>query len=265
MQPSRRDTLRAGLAVALSSVAPRYAVADERSQSRLLVFAAASTKPAIDPVLEAWRKSSGRKVAVSYAGSGQLARQIEQGAPADIFISADAAWMTIVAEKGLVDASTRKALLGNRLVLIAPAASTSTIALGPGLDLLAHLAGGRLATGHTRTVPAGQYARAALEKLGAWPGVAGRLAETENVRAALMLVARGEAPLGIVYATDAKSEPAVRIVATFPEDSHPRIVYPVALTKNARPGASDLLAFLTSPMATSIFEAHGFIVPARPG
>ena len=264
MALDRRTTLL-GMIAAVAAARADCSEASDRARGSLVVFAAASLKPALDPVLAAWRSSSGQEVVVSYAGSGQLARQIEQGAPADLFVSADTTWMDHVASKKLIDIPTRVDLLGNLLVLVAPANAAPAIELTPGLDLAAHLRGGRLAIGNAQFVPAGVYGKAALQHLGAWSGVADKLAETENVRAALMLVTRGEASLGIVYRTDAISEPAARIIATFPEDSHPRIVYPAALTAGARADARELLAFLTSSTAKSIYEAHGFLVPGISG
>ena len=231
----------------------------------LTVFAAASMKNAVDDINAAFAKAPGIKVVSSYAASSALAKQIEAGAPADLFASADLEWMDYVAGKKLVKDDTRVNLLGNRLVLIAPRDSKlDNVAIGPGFDL-AKLAGdGRIATGDVRAVPVGQYAKAALEKLGAWNAAAPKFAMAENVRAALSLVGRGEAPLGIVYETDAKVEPNVKIVARFPEDSHPPIIYPVALTANAKPDAVRYIAFMRSGLAKTIFETHGFTFLIKP-
>lgn len=225
----------------------------------MTVFAAASLKNALDEVHAAYAKSgSGRPVA-AYAASSALARQIENGAPAQVFISADLDWMDYVEKKGLLAAGSRRNLLGNRLVLIAPAGSTAQVALAPGVNLAALLgASGRLAVGDPQHVPAGKYAKAALEKLGAWDGLSGRLAAAESVRAALAFVARGEAPLGIVYETDARAEPKARVVATFPEGLHPPVTYPAALLRGAKPEAAQYLQFLSSPQAKAIFARHGF-------
>ncbi|WP_183448524.1 molybdate ABC transporter substrate-binding protein [Microvirga lupini] len=233
-----------------------------------LVFAAASLKNALDEASGAWTRDTGKRAVVSYAASNALAKQIEAGAPADLFFSADLEWMDFVASKGLIKPESRISLLGNSLVLIAPKGSAMQVDLKPGLDLAPVLGGSRLAMGHADAVPAGKYGKAALEHLGAWAGVKDRIAQTENVRAALLLVSRGEAPLGIVYKTDAVSDPNVTIVATFPEGSHPPIVYPVALTKDSsKPQAASFLDYLSSDKAKPFFEKQGFTVlsKARPG
>jgi molybdate transport system substrate-binding protein len=231
----------------------------------IVVFAAASMKNALDEVNAEFTRRIGSKVVASYAASSALMKQIEEGAPADIFVSADLDWMDYGAQKKLIKDATRVNLLGNRLVLIAPTdSSLGSVTIGPGFDL-ARLAGdGRVATGDVRAVPAGKYAKAALEKLGSWAAAAPRLAMTENVRAALTLVARGEAPLGIVYATDAKVEPGVKIIGTFPDDSHPPIVYLVAATATAKPEAESYLAYLRSAAAKAVFERYGFTFLIRP-
>lgn len=225
----------------------------------LIVFAAASMKNALDDIGAAYAAKTGVKVVASYAASSALAKQIEQGAPADIFISADTDWMDYAIGKRAINEPTRVNLLGNSLVLIAPKDSgIDNVAIGPGLDL-AKLAGpGKITTGDVKAVPAGKYARAALEKLGAWQAAEPKFAMAENVRAALTLVARGEAVLGIVYATDAKIERGVRIVGTFPAESYPPIIYPVAATASAQPEAAGYLAFLRSSTAKAIFEKYGF-------
>jgi molybdate transport system substrate-binding protein len=231
----------------------------------LTVFAAASMKNALDDINAAYAAKTGVKTTVSYAASSALARQIEQGAPADVFISADTDWMDYAIGKKNINEPTRVNLLGNSIVLIAPKDSKiGNVTIGPGFDL-AKLAGdGRIATGDVRAVPVGKYAKAALEKLGAWTAAAPKFAMAENVRAALTLVGRGEAPLGIVYETDAKVEPNVKIVARFPEDSHPPIVYPVALTANAKPDAAKYIAFMRSSLAKTIFETYGFTFLIKP-
>jgi molybdate transport system substrate-binding protein len=227
----------------------------------VLVFAAASLKNALDDIAGQWQRQTGKRVAISYAASNNLIRQIEQGAPADIFISADLDWMDYGQQKNLIKPETRANLLGNRIVLIAPKDSTLSIKVEQGFDLAAALKGGRLAMGSVNSVPAGKYGKAALEKLGAWDGVKDHIAQAESVRAALLLVSRGETPLGIVYQTDAASEPAVRIVGTFPEDTHPPIVYPVALTKDSNNAtAADFLKYIRSPAAKPAFERQGFTV-----
>lgn len=224
------------------------------------VFAAASLKNALDDAAQAFTKQSGQTISISYAASSALAKQIEQSAPADIFISADLDWMDYLEERKLLLEGTRKNLLGNELVLIAPASSTLSVDIAPGFDLAGALAGGRLAVGSVQGVPAGKYAKAALETLKVWDSVADKLAQADNVRAALALVAQGEAPLGIVYKTDAFAEPKVKIVARFPEDTHPPIIYPAAILKEAAApdAAKAFLAFLGTPEAGTIFSKHGF-------
>ena len=236
--------------------APQARAADQD----VLVFAAASLKNALDDVIGLYGKENDTKVTVSYAASSALAKQIEQGAPAQLFISADLDWMDYLQERHLIAEGTRKNLLGNSLVLVAGKDSKQgDVAIGPGFDLATLLGDGRLAVGEVKAVPAGRYAKASLEHLGAWSGVEGKLAQAENVRAALALVARGEAPLGIVYKTDAASDPTVTIVGTFPADSHPPIIYPAALTTaGANDAALGFLAFLSTPAAKTVFEKHGF-------
>jgi molybdate transport system substrate-binding protein len=224
------------------------------------VFAAASLKTVLDAVTPTLAARAGVRVRVSYAGTPALAAQIEAGAPADLVVSADTDWMQYLADRGLVRVDSLVALIGNRLVLVAPSARPVHLTLAPGLALGDALGTGRLAVADPSTVPAGKYARAALTTLGVWRDVASRLAPAENVRAALVLVARGEAPLGIVYETDARAEPAVTIVARFPESSHPPIVYPVALTRaSTHPAAPRVLEALRSPDVRALFERHGFV------
>ncbi len=234
-------------------------------QTTLTVFAAASMKNALDEVDAAYTRKTGVKLVVSYASSSALMKQIEQGAPADVFVSADLDWMDYGSQKKVINDATRLNLLGNRIVLIAPKdAKLADVTIGPGFDL-AKLAGdGRVTTGDVRAVPVGKYAKPALEKLGAWTAVEPKMAMAENVRAALALVARGEAALGIVYETDAKVEPGVKIIGYFPADSHPPITYPVAATKDAKPQTNDYLAFLRSQAAKTIFEKYGFSFLIRP-
>ena len=250
-----------GLALALS-LAPGLAPLQAQAQDSVVIFAAASLKNALDEIAATWSKDTGKPAPkISYAASSALAKQLEQGAPADMFISADLDWMDYVAGKNLIKADTRFNLLGNKIVLIAPKDSkTATLAI-KGDDLAKALAGGRLSMANVESVPAGKYGKAALEKLGAWTAVKDSIAQAENVRAALLLVARGEAPLGIVYSTDAAAEPSVKIVATFPEDSHPPIIYPAALTKDAKNAdAKAFLDFLRSAKARTSFEKQGFTV-----
>ena len=231
----------------------------------LTVFAAASMKNALDDIDAAYTARTGIKVVASYAASSALAKQIEQGAPADIFLSADTDWMDYATTRKNISEPTRVNLLGNSIVLIAPKDSTiGHVAIEPGFDL-AKLAGyGKIATGDVKAVPVGKYARAALEKLGAWQAAEPKFAMAESVRAALTLVARGEASLGIVYATDARVEPGIKIVGSFPADSHPAIIYPVAATTTAKAEAADYLAFLRSFAAKTIFEKYGFAFLIRP-
>jgi molybdate transport system substrate-binding protein len=231
----------------------------------LTVFAAASMKNALDDVDTAFTAKTGITIAASYAASSTLAKQIEQGAPADIFLSADTDWMDYATGKKDINEQTRVNLLGNSIVLIAPKDSRiDTVTIGPGFDL-AKLAGdGKIATGDVKAVPVGKYAKAALEKLGAWQAAEPKFAMADSVRAALTLVARGEAALGIVYSTDAKVEPGVKIVGTFPADSHPAIIYPVAATTAAKAEAAEYLAYLRSSAAKAVFEKYGFTYLIRP-
>jgi molybdate transport system substrate-binding protein len=253
----------AALAAALVIAAVPHAV---RAQDKsITVFAAASMKNALDDVDAAFTKQSSIKVVASYDASSALMKQIEGGAPADVFVSADLKWMDYGSQKKLIKDDTRVNLLGNELVLIAAKDSKIVnVTIAPGFEL-AKLAGdGRIATGDVQAVPVGIYAKAALEKLGVWASVEPKMAMASNVRAALILVARGEAPLGIVYSTDAKVEPGVKIVGVFPENSHDPIIYPVAATVNAKPDATPYLAFLRSQAAKTIFESYGFAVLIKP-
>jgi molybdate transport system substrate-binding protein len=231
----------------------------------LVVFAAASMKNALDDIDAAFTAKTGVKVSASYAASSTLAKQIEQGAPADIFVSADTDWMDYAVSKKNIDEPSRVNLLGNSIVLIAPKDSKiDNVTIGPGFDL-AKLAGdGKIATGDVKAVPVGKYAKAALEKLGAWTAAEPKFAMAESVRAALTLVARGEAVLGIVYSTDAKVEPGVKIVGTFPPDTHPPIIYPVAATSTAKGEAKAYLDYLRSSAAKAVLEKYGFIYLIKP-
>lgn len=223
------------------------------------VFAAASLKGGLDDAAEAWTAKTGTKVRLSFAGSSALARQILQGAPADLFISASTEWMDVVEADGLLAPITRHDLFGNRLVLIAHG-EAEPITLTRETDMSALLGENRLAMALVDAVPAGIYGKAALEWFGYWPDVRDRIAQTDNVRAALALVAWGEAPFGIVYATDAAAEPKVSVVATFPLASHPPIVYPAARLKGAGEDAAEFLEFLSSSEGAPFFEARGFAV-----
>jgi len=228
---------------------------------KLIVFAAASLKDALDEANAFYQREKGQDTATSYAASSTLAKQIEAAAPADVFISADLDWMDYLAKRNLIKPETRANLLGNRLVLIAPVASSGKLSIAPNFPLAQALGNGRLAIADPNGVPAGRYGKAALESLGVWSSVADRLAPAENVRATLALVSRGEAPLGIVYQTDANSDKGVQIVGTFPENTHPPIIYPIAVVASStNPGASGYVAFLKSPAARPIFEKHGFTV-----
>ena len=240
-------------------------IAAHSQDKTITVFAAASMKNALDDVNETFTTRTGIKVITSYDASSALMKQIEGGAAADAFVSADLKWMDYGVKKKVVNESARINLLGNVLVLIAGKdTKIDHVDMGPGFDL-AKLAGdGRIATGDVKEVPVGLYAKAALEKLGVWPSVESKMAMTVNVRAALAYVARGEAPLSIVYATDAKIEPGVKVVGVFPKNSHDPIIYPVAATANAKPETMQYLAFLRSMAAKSIFEGYGFSVLAKP-
>jgi molybdate transport system substrate-binding protein len=263
---SKRSLISAAFAAAFAFAAlPHPALAQGAQDKSITVFGAASMKNALDDVDAAFTKQSGVKVVASYDASSALMKQIEGGAPADVFISADLKWMDYGSQKKLIKDDTRVNLLGNELVLIATKDSKiDKVTIGPGFDL-AKLAGdGRIATGDVKAVPVGIYAQAALQKLGIWDAVEPKMAMTANVRAALTLVARGEAPLGIVYATDAKVEPGVKVVAVFPEDSHPPIIYPAAATTVAKPDATPYLAFLRGSAAKTIFEGYGFSFLIKP-
>ena len=224
----------------------------------LTVFAAASLKNSLDEVDAAYTRQSGVQVRASYAASSALSRQIGQGAPADVFVSADSDWMDALARQDLIQPTTRLDLLTNHLALIAPAGSAVALVVGPNMPLAQALGAGRLAMAGPE-VPAGRYGKQALTALGVWPQVHARAVYGESVRAALVFVDRGEAPLGIVYDTDAKIDPGVRIVGLFPESSHSPIRYPVALTKAAQPEAQAYLRFLEGPQAAAIFRKYGFL------
>ena len=235
-----------------------------QTSAPVTVFAAASLKNAMDDVGKAYTAKTGHAVRFSYAASSAIARQIEAHAPADVFISADSDWMDYVAGKGLIVKATRRDVLSNHLALIAPADSKLQLKIAKGMPIAAALGDGRLSVAGP-DVPAGKYAKASLTALGVWPSVEGKLAQAENVRGALAFVARGEAPLGIVYDTDAKVEPKVRIVGLFPESTHPKIVYPAAVVAYSNNlAAGGFVGFLQGPEASAIFTRYGFIVLARP-
>lgn len=251
---------RALLAAALSVLAPAASWAAAADGKPLVVFAAASMRNALDDVDTAFTEATGVKVVASYAATSALAKQIEAGAPADVFIAADLRWMDYAVAHGLIKPDTRVNLLGNALVLIAPKdAMLDRIPIGPGFDIAGLAGDGRIAVADTKAVPAGLYAKSALTALGVWAAAEPKLAQAENVRAALAYVARGEAPVGIVYSTDAKIEPKVKIVGVFPENSHPPITYPMAAVSRSKNAALPrYLNFLRSAQAEKIFERYGF-------
>jgi molybdate transport system substrate-binding protein len=240
----------------LLALAP--APAARAAEPELLVFAAASLTDVLEELGVAYARETAQPVKFSFAASSALARQLEAGATADAFLSADEEWMDYVEQRDLIDRASRRDLLGDRLVLIAPEASDASLELAPGFPLAAALGSKRLATGDPDHVPAGRYAKAALTSLGVWQDVEARLARAENVRTALAYVARGETPLGIVYETDARIEPGVRVVAVFPASTHPPITYPVAVTKGAKPGAARFVEFLRGEAAGETFRKFGF-------
>ena len=240
---------------------PIEATTAHTEDKTITVFAAASLTNALDDVDTDFTKQSGIKVVARYGASSALAKQIKQGAPADVFASADLQWMDHCVRKK----DTRVNLLGNKLVLIAAKdIKIDHVTIGPGFDLAKLAGGGRVATGDVREVPVGLYAKAVLERLGAWAAVEPKIAMSENVRVALGLVARGEAPLGIVYETDAKIEPAVKVIGVFPDNTQDPIIYPVALTETAKPDAAQYLSFLRSQTAKSVFEKYGFNFLVKP-
>jgi molybdate transport system substrate-binding protein len=252
----------ARLAFVLAATIAFTAPAQAQDKQPLLVFAAASLKNALDEINVAWKKQSDIGVRTSYAASSALAKQLEEGAPADLFLSADIPWMDHVERKNLLRAGTRGNLLGNSIVLIAPKGwNKGEVKIGPNFDLAKLLGDGRLALAATASVPAGRYAKASLEKLGIWPSLEKKLAEAENVRAAMAFVSRGEAPLGIVYSTDAAADPNVVVIGTFPGDSHPPIIYPVGvLAASKNPAAESYRKYLSGLDARTTFIRHGFTV-----
>jgi molybdate transport system substrate-binding protein len=259
---NRRSLLLApALALGLALTAPAApALADD-----VVVFAAASLQNALDDAVKAYTAETGKTVKVSYAGSSALAKQIEQAAPADIFFSADLDWMKYLHDKNLTVAETEKPLLANEIVLVAPKDLTAAVTIAPGFDLGAVLGkDGKLAMANVDTVPAGKYGKASLEKLGVWDKVSAQVVQADNVRAALAFVAKAEAAAGIVYQTDANAEPAVKIIGTFPTDSHPPIIYPVALlAASTNPDAKEFLAYIESDKARPAFEKQGFTFAAQ--
>lgn len=256
---NRRGLLGAAVA---GLALPRLAMA----AAPLTVFAAASLQESLTAAGDAWTRAGGAPVRFSFGASSAMARQIEKGAPADVFLSADLEWMDWLAERRLIVGASRRNLLSNDLVLIAPAASKVALKMGKGMPLARALGDGRLAVADTTAVPAGKYAKASLTALGVWGSVEGRLLPGENVRAALAYVSRGEAPLGIVYATDARADPKVKVVGVFPTASHPPIVYPGAVLAGSRnSAAAGFLGHLQGPQASAVIRRYGFGVLARPG
>lgn len=253
--------LREGLAMLVTSLAIAM-VSPPVLAANVTVFAAASLKEALDEQAKAFEAATANRIIVSYGASNALARQIEAAAPADIFISADLDWMDYVAERKLLAAGTRFNLLHNTLVLIAPSRSAASLKIAPNFGLATALGKDKLAIANPDSVPAGKYGRSALERLGAWASVEKQLARTENVRAALALVSRGEAPFGIVYRTDALADKGVKVVDTFPPDSYPPIVYPAAvLVSSTSAAARPFLEYLRSKPAEVVWEKHGYGLP----
>lgn len=238
-------------------------VTEGRAQDRkpIVVFAASSLTEVVTELGTQFTRQSGVSVKPSFAASSALARQIEAGAPAAIFFSADEAWMDYLQQRKRIVPESRRNVAGNSLVLVAPASSNARLEIRPGFDLLGALGNGRLATGDPDAVPVGKYAREALTNLGVWTQVQSRLVRADNVRAALAFVARGEVPFGIVYATDAKADPKVRVVDEFPRDSHAPIRYPIALIPGASPDAARFIEFIASTEGRAIFERYGFPPP----
>jgi molybdate transport system substrate-binding protein len=252
-----KKLVAAWVAFCISAFAP-YGHAAEPEKTTLTVFGAASLTNVLQDLGDAFTKETSIAVKFSFAASSTLARQIENGAPADVFISADSDWMDYLQARHLIQDSTRRNVVGNRLVLIAPANSTLKLKIEPNFALAAALGEGRLAIGDPAAVPAGRYAQAALTKLSVWKGVEDRIVRADSVRSALTFVDRGEAPLGVVYETDALIDKNVRVVDVFPDDTHVPIIYPVALTRVAQPAAAKFADFIAGPAATQTFKSYGF-------
>jgi molybdate transport system substrate-binding protein len=263
MQRSRTRLPRWLLPLTLCLLHPAWSADAPRTTAdrTIVVFAAASLTDALSELTRDFGTAPGVRVKLSFAASSALARQIESGAPADVFFSADLEWMDYLEARKLIKAGSRHDVIGNRLVLIAPSTSPVKLAIAPHFALAAALGGGRLATGDPDSVPVGRYARAALTALGVWNSVEDRLVRADNVRAALAYVDRAEVPLGIVYQTDALIDKGVRIVDAFPDATHPPIVYPIALTAGARSGAQEFVDFLRTPTAQAVFTRYGFTAP----
>jgi molybdate transport system substrate-binding protein len=244
---------------------PQHAAAQSPpGQDKLLVFAAASMQTALDAIAPVFLQQQGKTATISYGSSAILAKQIEHDAPADVFISADVKWMDYLEQKKLIEPGTRHNLLGNSLVLIEPANAQAKLKIAPGFGLAGAAGDGKIAVCTVDSCPAGIYAKEALQKLGVWDAVEAKLAQAANVRAALNLVARAEAKFGIVYATDAKAEPKVKVIDVFPTDSHSPIIYPVAVVASSRnPNAAAFVAFLSSQAATKILTEQGFAILSK--
>lgn len=252
----RRLVLAAVVSLSATLAVPVVTAAEE-----ITIFAAASMKNALDEIVTTWNTETGNSAVVSYAGSSVLARQILAGAPADVFISAAVNWMDTLEEDELIKPGTRVDLVGNAIVLVAHGNRMAPAAIAPGFDLAGMLGESKLAMALVDSVPAGVYGKAALTSLGVWDAVEPKVAQADNVRAALALVATGEAPLGIVYATDAAAEPAVSVIGVFPADSHPSIIYPAAvIAESAKPEAEAFLSYLSGAKAQAAFEGQGFTV-----
>lgn len=249
-----RRAMMAGVAAVLA-----LSAASAVAEQNVTVFAAASLTDVLKAAAAQWQAEGHGAVVLSFGSSSAIAKQVEAGAPADIFASADEKWMTYLTGKSLIDAATVQRLIGNDLVLIAPADSTASITIAPNFDLAGALGNDRLSIGDPNSVPAGQYGQQALKKLGVWTSVEGKIAPAQNVRAALALVQRGEAPLGIVYATDARGVQDVKVIGTFPNDSHDPIVYPIGVVAgHDRPEVKAFFDFLVGPHGKELFASYGF-------
>jgi molybdate transport system substrate-binding protein len=260
MRFARFRFIPAGLVLAFSL----FVLAPAAFADDLLIFAAASLKNALDDTIAAYEKSGGGSVKASYAASSALAKQIENGAPADIFISADLDWMNDVQKNNAIKVDTRANFFGNVLVMVEPADSTKNVDIKPGFPLASLLGDGKLAMADPDAVPAGKYGKAALQKLGVWDSVENKVARAEDVRAALLFVSRKEAPLGIVYKTDAAADKGVKVAGVFPADTYPPIIYPAAITTSSKnPEAAKFLAYLHSDAAKPFFEKQGFSLLAK--
>jgi molybdate transport system substrate-binding protein len=266
MTPLSLRALRNARVVATAAVFASAIGISTAHAADVVVFAAASLRNALDAVSADYRVETGKRITISYAGSNTLAKQIEEGAPADIFFSADLAWMDELDKKNLLKPGTRTTLLGNTIVLIAPKDSAVSLTIAPDFPLAEALGDGKLAMANVESVPAGRYGKAALISLGVWDSVSVNVAQADNVRAALAFVAKGEAPLGIVYATDAAAEPAVKVVGTFPADTHPPILYPVAiLGSSTNPDTQAFFDYIKGPKARDFFIKQGFAMAGPTG